>query len=39
VAALTFICSGQLLGYHAFYSMSSLDILLLGLLNQAKHFE
>ena len=28
VAALAFICSGQLLGYHAFYSMNSLDILL-----------
>jgi hypothetical protein len=27
VAALAFICSGQLLGYHAFYSMNSLDIL------------
>jgi hypothetical protein len=28
LAALAFICSGQLLGYHAFYSMNSLDILL-----------
>jgi 4-amino-4-deoxy-L-arabinose transferase-like glycosyltransferase len=27
VAALAFTCSGQLLGYHAFYSMNSLDIL------------
>jgi hypothetical protein len=27
VAALAFVCSGQLLGYHAFYSMNSLDIL------------
>jgi 4-amino-4-deoxy-L-arabinose transferase-like glycosyltransferase len=28
VAALAFTCSGQLLGYHTFYSMNSLDILL-----------
>jgi hypothetical protein len=27
VAALAFTCSGQILGYHAFYSMNSLDIL------------
>ena len=27
VAALAFACSGQLLGYHTFYSMNSLDIL------------
>ena len=27
VAVLAFTCSGQILGYHAFYSMNSLDIL------------
>ncbi len=27
VAALSFICSGQILGFHAYYSMNSIDIL------------